>query len=78
MEAQNNDPNGQPSADPGDRVVGLERAQDHYDNMTPEDIQDEYEAEKRLEDGDTWYMEMLENQDFAQDDELSNGGYEIL
>ena len=30
------------------------------------------------DDGDRWYSEQMENQDFAQDDELSNGGHDIL
>jgi hypothetical protein len=40
-----------------------------------EEVEGEGES---LDDGDAWYMELVENQDFAKDDELSNGGYEVL
>jgi len=34
--------------------------------------------EEGQDDEDRWYSELQENQDFAQDDELSNGGHDIL
>ena len=34
--------------------------------------------EEEQDDEDRWYSELQENQDFAQDDELSNGGQDIL
>jgi hypothetical protein len=48
-----------------------------FEIVYPESVYHDFH-EPPDDDGDRWYSEQMENQDFAQDDELSNGGHDIL